>query len=523
MVSRNGSQSGDGAPGIASPRRPADPGDRRARRSPSRESLLLAGILTCVSLLYAPALRRWVQGDDFSKYWWANQYRFDLLQGENPFFRPLEHFVNAVNLSLVGPDSSALSLGVSLAGLLISTCLVFAIARRLSPDRRAFPLLAAGYFALHSSAVSAVIQIDTISQQYATVFALFAVSWSISGAARGRSVHFAGLVVLWFFCLVSKETSLGLVFACPLAVLFVKGTCPRLARMTSRDLLVLGLCASAAALAIYLLARSASDANMALERIMSVREGTHYRPSFDPINVLRNTFQLAAATSYLGSTLDLFPSLRLLRVVLSLSMTLIAGAIGLWGLLGLLSPGAHVEAEQRRSGRAILFALLVLYGGSLVPTIALGKVSELYAYSQLPFVALILGYLLVLGWERLPVSGLGARSAAWVAVLSAALWMAVGVEEKVDLAVRNAARSRQIFVALERQIGEMPRAEPLILCPERAGAAGPEYSIFYRSDTALAVQMIPYLSWRHPERQIRMESTRDCTLLPIEARDQNAM
>jgi hypothetical protein len=480
--------------------------------------LLLAGILACAFLLYAPALERWVQGDDFSKYEWAITYRFDLLQGENPFFRPLEHFVNAVNLSLVGPDSSVLSLGVSLAGMLISTCLVFAIARRLLPNRPAYPLLAAGYFAFHSSAVSAVIQIDTISQQYATVFALGAVSWSISGPARGRSLQFVGLVVLWFLCLVSKETALGLVFACPLAVLFLKGTCPRLKRMTSRDLLLLGMGASAVALAIYLLARSASGAHMGLERFVSIREGTHYRPSLDPINVLGNTFQLAAVTSYLGSTLDVFPSLRPLRVVLSSSMTLIAGAIGLWGLLGLLSPGAHIEEEERRSGRAALFALLLLYGGSMVPTIALGKVSELYTYSQLPFVALILGYLLVMGWERLPVSGPAAHSIAWVAVLSAAIWMAVGVEEKVDLAVRLAARSREIFIALERQIGETPRAEPLTFCPERDGAAGPEYSLFFRSDTALAVQMIPYLSRRHPEKRIRMESTRDCTPLPVEAR-----
>lgn len=487
-------------------------------RFPSRQSLLLAGILVCVVLLYAPALERWVQGDDFSKYAWAINHRFDLLQGENPFFRPLEHFVNAVNLSLVGPDSSALSLSVSLAGILISTCLVLAIARRLFPNRRACSLLAAGYFALHSSAVSAVIQIDTISQQYATVFALFAVSWSISGAARGRSVQFAGLVVLWFLCLVSKETSLGLVFACPLAVLFLKGTCPRLASMTSRDLLLLGMGASAVALAIYLLARSASEAHMGLDRFMSIGAETHYRPSLDPINVLGNTFQLAAVTSYLGSTLDVFPSLRPLRVVLSSSISLIAGAIGLWGLLGILSPGAQVEEEERRSGRVTLFALLLLYGGSLVPTVALGKVSELYTYSQLPFVALILGYLLVMGWERLSVSGLASRSIAWVAVLLAALWMAVGVEEKVDLAVRLAARSREIFIALERQIGETPRAAPLTLCPERDGAAGPEYSIFFRSDTALAVQMIPYLSQRHPERQIRMESTRDCTPLPVEAR-----
>ena len=113
---------------MESPRGPADPRDQEAVQSPARQWLLLAVILVSVFLLYAPALERWVQGDDFSKYEWAIHYRFNLLEGENPFFRPLEHFVNAVNLSLVGPDSSVLSLGVSMVGILISTCLVFFIA-----------------------------------------------------------------------------------------------------------------------------------------------------------------------------------------------------------------------------------------------------------------------------------------------------------------------------------------------------------------------------------------------------------
>ncbi len=107
LVSQDGSQSGCCGPGIESLHGSTDPGDRRSVRFPSRQSLLLGAILVCVFLLYAPALERWVQGDDFSKYAWAIHYRFDLLEGENPFFRPLEHFVNAVNLSLVGPDGQS--------------------------------------------------------------------------------------------------------------------------------------------------------------------------------------------------------------------------------------------------------------------------------------------------------------------------------------------------------------------------------------------------------------------------------
>jgi len=476
------------------------------------------GILLCVFLLYAPALERWVQGDDFFKYERSINHGFDIFRGEDFFFRPLENFVHAVNLFLVGPDSNVLSLAVSMAGILISTCLLFAIARRLSPDRRGYPLLAAGYFALHSSAVSSVIQIDTISQQYATVFALGALLWSISGPARGQGAQFAGLVILWFLCLVSKETSFGLVFACPLAVLFIKGTCPALERFSNRKLLLLGMSASAVALALYFLARSGSEANMALDRIMSIQEGTRYRPTVNPIAVLENAFQLAAVTSYLGSTLDVFPNLRLPRVALSSSMTLIAAAISLWGLLGLVSRRHGMAAEERRSGRATLAALLLLCGGSMVPTIALGKLSELYSYALLPFVALILGYLLVVGWERSSGSGLAWRVAAWLAVVLAAIWMAVGVMEKVERAVRLSERSREIFIALERQIGETPPGEQLTLCPERAGTAGPEYSIFFRSDTALAAQMVPYLSRRHPEREIRMEPMPGCTPLPVGAR-----
>ena len=479
----------------------------------------LLGILLCVFLLYAPALGRWVQGDDFFKYERSIDHGFEIFRGESFFFRPLENFVHAVNLFLVGPDSNLLSLAISMAGILISTCLLFAIARRLAPDRRGYPLLAAGYFAFHSSAVSSVIQIDTISQQYATVFALAALLWSISGPTRGQGVHFVGLVLLWFLCLVSKETSFGLVFACPLAVLFLKEICPALERFSIRKLLLLGISASLVALALYLLARSGSDANMTLDRLTSMREGTRYRPTFNPIALLQNAFQLTAVTSYLGSTLEVFPSIRWPRVVLSSVMTLIAAAISLWGLLGLVSRRRGMAEEERRSNRATLLALLLLCGGALVPTIAAGKLSELYSYALLPFVALTLGYLLVLGWEGMPGSGLAWRAAAWVAVVLVAIWMAVGVSEKVQRAVRLSDRSREIFVALERQIGETSAAKQLTLCPERAGTAGPEYSIFFRSDTALAAQMLPYLSRRHPQSEIRMEPTPGCTPLPVAARD----
>jgi hypothetical protein len=97
--------------------------------------------------------------------------------------------------------------------------------------------------------------------------------------------------------------------------------------------------------------------------------------------------------------------------------------------------------------------------------------------------------------------------------------MAIGVSEKVQRAVRLSDRSREIFVALERQIGETSAGKQLTLCPERAGTAGPEYSIFFRSDTALAAQMLPYLSRRHPRSEIRLELAPGCTPLPVAARD----
>jgi hypothetical protein len=493
--------------------------DSEARVPATKAPWCLLGILLCAFLLYAPALGRWVQGDDFFKYERSIRHGFEIFRGESFFFRPLENFVHAVNLSLVGPDSSLLSLAVSLAGFLVSTCLLFAIARRVAPDLGGYPLLAAGYFAFHSSAVSSVIQIDTISQQYATVFALAALLWSITGPARGQAVHFVGLVLLWLLCLLSKETSLGLVLACPLAVLFLREICPALGRSSIRKLLLLGMSASLLALALYFLARSGSDANMTLDRITSMREGTRYRPIFEPIALLKNALQLSAVTFHLGSSLDVFPSIRLPRLVLSSSMTLIAAGISLWGLLGLGSRRQDRPAEEPGSNLATLLALLLLCGGALVPTIAAGKLSELYSYALLPFVALLLGYLLALGWRRLSGSGLAWRAAAWIAVVLVAAWMAFGVKEKVELAIRLSDRSREIFAALERQIGETSPGKQLTLCPEREGAAGPEYSIFFRSDTALAAQMLPYLSGRHAGREIRMEPTPDCTPLPVAARD----
>ena len=109
------------------------PVDSETRVPVTKAPWCLLGILLCVFLLYAPGLERWVQGDDFFKYQRSIDHGFEIFRGESFFFRPLENFVHAVNLFLVGPDSNVVSLGVSMAGFLISACLIFAIARRLAP------------------------------------------------------------------------------------------------------------------------------------------------------------------------------------------------------------------------------------------------------------------------------------------------------------------------------------------------------------------------------------------------------
>ena len=167
--------------------------------------------------------------------------------------------------------------------------------------------LARRHLALHSSSIRASIQIDTgWRPQYATVFALGALllvdQWSRERA--GGAFRRSGRSVVPLPGLQGDELRLDL--RLPDRGPLHEGHLPEVGEDDESRSPVPGDERERGCAGDPFSRGLPWTADMALDRIMSVREGTHYRPTLDPISVL-DAFQLVAVTSYLGSTLDLLP------------------------------------------------------------------------------------------------------------------------------------------------------------------------------------------------------------------------
>ena len=186
--------------------------------SSGRLHLVFFAVLSLTLMgLYARALWIGPYGDDLLRIAHAAVYGFDL---QYPFykFRPIERLLTALNYSVLGLRTS-LAVASSVLGLCLSSISVWYVAHFLRPRSVAYPYAASVFFALHSVNVSAVFQIDTVSQQYATVFSLFALYWYLSRSERSVAVYHGAGTGLLLLMLLSKEATAGVAVVLPVAVI----------------------------------------------------------------------------------------------------------------------------------------------------------------------------------------------------------------------------------------------------------------------------------------------------------------
>ena len=445
---------------------------------------ICAMLLVLVALLYAPSLNIWANGDDFGDLVRAPESPlwdvFSPVGDETSWqFRPLERLVNSINVSLLGYESTLFSHIVALLGFMISVVMVFWLARLLEPDSRGYAILASAYFAAFPTNVFNVIQIDTISQQYATAFSLLVLWWLLSQYHRKSVVYHGVSFLLLSLCLCSKTTSVGFVSAAPLAAYLLGwSNFTHRRRMGLRNLVV-SYAGTVILLLVYVLLRW-------MNGIAFSEPSGVYSPHFSPITVSSNVLILLSGIVYAGSSLDIFPGLQVARVVPSAIFTL--GLLGLSGIgiWHMMKVRGHKKTSQDaprseigfKSRQLTVVGLSVLILAGMFPIILIGKMSESYTYGSSPFYALLLGLFVVHGLQAIRSSRLLRASASRVVLvflLVVIVWLAYGTGEKVRLALDVSDRVKSYFHEMEFWLDSIPSTE-VTLCwrndhsPEETGA-----------------------------------------------------
>ena len=434
-------------------------------------------LVTAVFGLYLRSLSGWAAADDLHHLKGA-------LAGVRPFdnfFRPLERGVNLLNVRGFGPENLAFAHGVGLAGFLVVVLGTYALGRRL-PGSALSAALAAGLVAVSSLAVSSAVQIDTLSQQFVTVFALLFLHTLLAAKARASGPLYALAYLFALLALLSKESAPGLVAAVPLAAFLLRPPGDAGSRSARRGLFgdLLGVALVAA---LYALLRVVSGVGF------GDADAGQYNLQLTPARLLQNLALYGGSLLYTGgSTLEFLPVLKPGRVAVS-------------GLLtaALLVPSLVGAAQLVRSGerRRPLLGLFLLVLAGTFPVVLTEQVSELYTYGSLPFYALLLGFSFPAGVrvlaERFRARWL--RPVAALFVAASLVWSAGGAAEKIRLMDELGARSLGYFRQTQAFLETAP-AGPLRLCwrhPPEVGA--PVYSTFVMRPELVAGRAMGFAAW----------------------------
>ncbi len=306
---------------------------------------------------------------------------------------------------------------VQLAAFLATGWGITLAGRRLSLTRLQAGF-AAALFVFSPAAVSALFQIDTVSQALATCaivwlfLLLFRLRDDLAREPVGawRPAFFAATAAACLACLATKETTLGAFAVLPLAA-WIPG--PESER-SGKVLLRIYLPVLTGFLA-YLLVRTV------LVGIPLGAQGVgRYGVDAGPLNVLKNVAQLQFTAVFPGNTVRLMTGQSGWAEIAAF---VVAATILLCGL----------QSARRSLQKPAFRALGLLVVASCFPH-ALGRASELYALQTLPFATLLVAYVLVPGPEdadRRAKASVRLLIGSGVVVLACTLgWISIG--EKVE-------------------------------------------------------------------------------------------
>ena len=451
--------------------------------------VLLFGVL-----LYTSSLNIWASGDDFSTILFKtidSNERWEIFQASSFSFRPIENLINAIDAEIDGFDSTIFTHIVCLMGFVISTFLVFLITKHIYPKNIIPPFICSLIFVVMPNNVMAVIQVDAISQQYATVFSLFSFWWLLTKNPFKGISYFIIYGLFLFNALLSKETSLGIAIVMALSAFLIRFDYYELKSDKIKKILISTYVATALVILSYFFLRFIFGAEFS--------GSGQYHINFSLLNILKNSILLMGATIYTGSTLDFFPSPNFFKI--SISMVFFFGTI--WIFFPFIRTFIHTKRrkislenilDSKLASAFFSISLIIIF--SLIPVILIGKVSELYTYSSNPYYSILIGLLLYNGLShheekiaQLP------KQLKRIFIFSYIIWLGIGTQEKISLAVSTSNRTRQYFDTIINQCIDQPKNEISIYLSKNVSTnVKKNYSILYFSDMSILKSFSPLIS-----------------------------
>lgn len=412
-------------------------------------------ILMFAFFLYLPILQIWAYGDDFNMVWGSVDISsmWTIFTTNTFVFRPLERLVNSINVRLFGYETFYLVHIIALLGFLLSVLMVFKLALLLGNNSIVFAAFSAVYFAVMPANVMSIYQIDQLSQLYVTTFYLVLLYWLLANCEHSGFYRYVVSFILVLLTLLSKESSIGLIIITPFALYFL------IDRPTKYhyDYFILFII-DTVAIIIYFLLRMIFGAGFGA--------GDHYSIHYSIKLILFNIIQLLAGIVYAGSSLDIYPQLRVIKFIISALVTFGLFSIMVVGIKNMLQNvykqeiGTNFE-EKLAGGRKIVGLSILMFAG-MFPVVLIGKMSEVYTFSSSPFFALLLGfglseYLKVVHASRL-FRTYGVKIVIGLLIFSIA-WLGVGTYEKLQMTSEISVRSKKYFNQTLLWVEKLPETD----------------------------------------------------------------
>lgn len=422
-------------------------------RPPNRFAPVLLVLLLSiiVAVLYAPGLRGAYYGDDLM---FVRPLHGDLLgpflhaNPETGWYRPIEAILLGTIQDRFGLDTTPIHL-LALGLHVVVALLVARLAMRIGLGRDA-ALASAFTFAISQACASAVLGNDTLSQLLATTFGMFAVLLFAGSreAAPGLPRALLGVVCV-LLAMLSKEAGIGWAAAAGLAAGIAAHA--RDGRI-SRALVPIALIAIM--VAGYLLLRNTVGARPA-----AIGPG---RYDLDPgLGMVRRAAMLLGVTILPVSTVVVAEAWSRSNWVL----------IGIAGAIELAIAAALVVGAARAPRLALLLVCGAVF--ALGPVIAIRHVSELYAFTAMPFTAIGIGAVVAAALR----GAAGAKRAMLIGAIAAvAVLHGLAVRHKATLAAANGERATALLAALTPEIAATPAGGTVVLV--QAQGLPPGYSVY---------------------------------------------
>lgn len=441
--------------------------------------------------LYYPSLNKWAAGDDFSTILVEivdPSTRWDLFPNSGFAFRPIEKFVNSLNAEIIGFESSSFTHSVALLGFILSALLVFIITNIYYSKSMKASYFATILFILSPNNVASVTQIDTISQQYATVFTLLATWWLSTKKNINEVFYYIIYGLILFLILFSKENPICLIFCLPLSVFIMKYDYADLISYKRKRELSLFYFMTIIFVMLYLFLRFYFG--------LSFSGTNQYQVSISIIKIIKNCLLLIGSVLYTGSSLDIFPDIKYSKVFISILLFIGLIFVNTRFLKQLYKKQtfSFIEILNNKILSKFLGIWLIILSG-LFPIVLIGKMSELYTYTFTPFYFIFIGILSAESIKYYKKNNLGNRYfSVHTIIFIISLWLGYGTYDKVEHLVLTNDKTKQYYSIIS-DICENSSKEniDIILSNSISTNIEKNYNILYFSDISILKSFTPLL------------------------------